>query len=122
MTKIDVHGINLDVTEAINNYISKKVSRAVKHAGEHVSGARINLSCENKSGTHLVEVILFMNGGKTIHNKTRSEDMYASVDIACAGIERQLRKLKEKNIAVKRYRSMEEKLSLAPDLITSIAS
>ncbi|MDJ0625089.1 MAG: ribosome-associated translation inhibitor RaiA [Candidatus Caenarcaniphilales bacterium] len=122
MKKVDIHGMNLDITQAIEQYIVKKVDRATKHTAEFVSGVRVNLSCENKSGTHLVEIVLFMNGGKTLHNKTRSEDMYASIDIACAGIERQLRKIKEKNIDVKRYRSMEEKLISAPDLLSSIAS
>jgi putative sigma-54 modulation protein len=120
--KIDVHGINLEVTQSIQQYVEKKISRAVKFSLEHVSGMRVNLSCENKSSSHLVEVIIFMPGGKTIYNKTRSEDMYASVDIACAAIERQLKKLKEKIIDVKRHQLMEEKLSLAPDLISAIAS
>ncbi|MDX1921300.1 MAG: ribosome-associated translation inhibitor RaiA [Candidatus Caenarcaniphilales bacterium] len=120
--KLDIHGMNLVITKAIEQYVEKKLIRALKHSSDYISGIRVNLSCENKTSSHLVELVVFMHGGKTLHNKTRSEDMYASVDIACAGIERQLKKIKEKNIDVKRYRSMEEKLSLAPDLITSIAS
>lgn len=121
MYKTDIQGLNVEVTRAIEQYVQKKVQRAVKHTAEFISGIRVNLTCETKSGTHLVEIITFLNGGKTLHNKTRSEDMYASVDIACAGIERQLRKIKEKNIDLKRYKSIEEKLGAAPDLISAIA-
>lgn len=122
MNKIDVQGRDLEVTRAIEQYVYKKLSRAIKHMAEHVSSARVNLSCESRTATHLVEVIVFMHGGKTLRNQTRSEDMYASIDIACASLERQIRKIKEKNMDIKRYRSMESKLGAAPDLITAIAS
>jgi putative sigma-54 modulation protein len=121
MNKIDLQGLNLEITPAIEQYVNKKLSRATKHTSEYISNVRINLSCETRTATCLVEVIVFLYGGKTIRNHTRSEDMYASVDIACASVERQLRKLKEKNIDIKRYRSLEEKLSTAPDLTSAIA-
>jgi ribosomal subunit interface protein len=121
MNKIDVQGRDLEITRAIEQYIYKKLTRAIKHMSEHVSSARVNLSCESRTATHLVEIIVFMQGGKTLRNQTRSEDMYASIDIACGSLERQIRKIKEKNIDVKRYRSIESKLGEVPDLITAIA-
>ena len=122
MKKIDINGQNLDLTNAIRDYVNKKVERSLKHSIDNVSHVRINLSCEPKTGTHLVETIVFLHGGKTLHNKTRSEDMYASVDIACASIERQMRKAKEKSIDVGRYKSFESKINELPESISAIAS
>ncbi len=116
-----MQGLNLEVTRAIEQYVNKKLSRAIKHQPEFIASIRVNLSYENRTNTNLVELIIFLHGGKTLRNQTRSEDMYASVDIACASIERQLRKLKEKNIDLKRYRSLEDKLSTLPDLGVAIA-
>ncbi len=121
MNKLELHGLNIEITRAIEQYVSKKFNRATKHTSEFISNVRVNLSCESRTATHLVEVIVFLHGGKTIRNQTRTEDMYASVDIASASLERQLRKIKERNIDVKRYQSMEEKLSAVPDLTTAIA-
>jgi putative sigma-54 modulation protein len=119
--KIDVQGLNLPVTEAIENYVHKKIQRATKHCTEFLSSVKVNLMCENKSNTHLVEVIVFLHGGKTLHNKTRSEDMYASIDIACASMERQIRKIKEKHNDIKRHKVIEEKLGEVPEIYVQVA-
>lgn len=121
MNKMEIHGLNLEITRAIEQYVNKKLGRATKHTSEFISNMRVNLSYENRTSTNLVEVIIFLHGGKTLRNQTRSEDMYASVDISCASVERQLRKLKEKNLDLKRYRSLEEKLTALPELGSAIA-
>ncbi|MFN5540346.1 MAG: ribosome hibernation-promoting factor, HPF/YfiA family [Candidatus Melainabacteria bacterium] len=115
--KIDIQGMNLEVTKSMNEYLEKKLQRATKNSSDFISAIKVNLASENRTGTYLVEVILFLHGGKTICNKTHSPEMYASMDIACASLERQIKKLKEKHLDIRRYQSIEGKINLMPDLV-----
>ncbi len=114
MVKFEIQGLNgLEITEAMESYFEKKLNRACKHNEQLISSVKTNLSYEAKTDSNIVEIIVFLGGGKTIRNYSRTDDMYASIDIACASIERQLRKAKEKIIDVRRYRSFEEKFAVA---------
>lgn len=110
MIKIDA---DIGLTDAIKNYLEKKVQRAVKNTEGWVSSVKVNLWHEPRTDSHVVEIIVFLNGGKTIRNYSRTDDMYASIDIACASVERQLRKAKEKVIDIKRYNSIKDKLTVS---------
>ena len=114
MNKIELQGMNLEITRAMDEYANRKIDNATEHTQAYISNIRANLSYENHTATNLIEIIVFLSGGKIIRNQTRSEDMYASIDIACSSIERQLRKYKEKQIDLKRSRSLQEKLT-APE-------
>ncbi len=119
MNKIEIQGLNLEVTQSIQGYVNRKLQKAIKYSSEYILGIKANLTCEKDS--HLIELIIFLHGGKTLRNATRSEDMYASIDIACDSIDRQLRKIKQRKIDVKKYKSIEEKLNESPSFISAIA-
>ncbi|MDX1917946.1 MAG: ribosome-associated translation inhibitor RaiA [Candidatus Caenarcaniphilales bacterium] len=120
MSKFELHSSNLDLTDALEQYAIRKVNRAIKHNKSFVSKVKINLIYENRPNSCMVEIIAFLIGGKTVRNYSSSDDMYASIDIASAGIDRQLRKLKEKHLTTERHRILELKES--PDFIAAIAS
>jgi putative sigma-54 modulation protein len=85
---------NLDATEAIKAYARAKVERAEKYIDiDTKSEAHVVLALEKH--LHLAEITLH-TGTFFLHGRERSEDMYASIDLAMDKIERQLKRFKEK--------------------------
>lgn len=106
MTNIEIQGTNLDITDSINNYLNKRAKRIFDHGEQVIDHLKVNVSFEAKTGSHVVEFILFLNGnGKIFRCKESSDDMYTSIDLASAQAERLLRRYKEKKIDVKRHKS-----------------
>ena len=112
MHKIETKGVNIVVTEAIETYVEKKLRRAFRHAENMIDHIKVNVSFESKTEAHIAEILVFLKSGQTVRNVANTDDMYASIDIACGGIERQLRKRKEKIIAVERYQSIQDKVAM----------
>ena len=117
----EVCGMNLDLTDALKDYVERKVNKAIKHTEGLVSSVRVNLLYEAKTDSHVAEIIVFLKGNRTVRNYSKTDDMYASIDIATASIERQLRKTKEKIIDVKRYRTDKESFISSLDQEMQIA-
>ncbi|MDX2273622.1 MAG: ribosome-associated translation inhibitor RaiA [Cyanobacteriota bacterium] len=99
MTKLVIQGKNVDITDAIRDYVSEKIERAVSHFSQIASEVDINLSVERNpriSACQSAEVTLYANG-TVIRAEESSENMYASIDRVADKIARQLRKFKERN-------------------------
>jgi putative sigma-54 modulation protein len=83
---------NLDASDALKDYAREKIERVHKYldsAGE----AHVVLSLER----HLHHADITIHAGSFIlRGREKSEDMYASIDLAMDKIERQLRRYKEK--------------------------
>jgi|CXWL01.1.fsa_nt_gi putative sigma-54 modulation protein len=83
---------HLDPIDSLKNYAREKVDRAHKYldtAGE----AHVVLSLER----HLHHAdITITSGAFVLRGREKSEDMYASIDLAMDKIERQLRRYKER--------------------------
>jgi putative sigma-54 modulation protein len=99
MLKLVVQGKNVDVTDAIRDYVHEKLERAVNHFSHLASEVDVNLSVARNpriNESHSAEVTLYANG-KVIRAEESSENMYASIDRVADKIARQLRKFKERN-------------------------
>jgi len=83
---------NLDATEAIKAYARAKVERAEKYVDRKCE-AHVVLGLEKH--LHCAEITVH-TGAFFLHGRERSEDMYASIDLAMDKIERQLKRFKEK--------------------------
>jgi putative sigma-54 modulation protein len=83
---------NLDATEAIKSYARSKVERAEKYIDKRCE-AHVVLALEKH--LHWAEITLH-TGAFFLHGRERSDDMYASIDLAMDKIERQLKRFKEK--------------------------
>lgn len=83
---------NFDSSDSLRNYAQEKVERVHKYldaAGE----AHVVLSQER----HLNHADITIASGRfVLRGRERSEDMYASIDLAMDKIERQLRRYKER--------------------------
>ena len=95
MIKYSIRGENLEVTEAIRDYVVSKLEKIEKYfQAEQELDARVNLKVYREK-TAKVEVTIPL-GSITLRAEDVSQDMYGSIDIVTDKIERQIRKNKTK--------------------------
>jgi putative sigma-54 modulation protein len=84
---------NMFATDALRNHVTDKLSKVVDKYLDKVTEAHVTLSLERY--LHHADINLHA-GHFHVRGKEKSEDMYASIDIACDKIERQLKKYKDR--------------------------
>ena len=96
--KLLIHGRNLEITPALRNYTQTKLERATSHFGDAVREADVHLSVARNPRVpqQTAEVTVFANG-TVIRAQERSENLYASIDLAAGKLARQLRRWKERH-------------------------
>ena len=95
--KLLIHGRNLEITPALRDYTQTKLERATSHFGDAVREADVHLSVARNPRVpqQTAEVTVFANG-TVIRAQERSENLYASIDLAAGKLARQLRRWKER--------------------------
>lgn len=89
-----IRGQQIEVTEALREYVDKKLSRLDKYFDAPLtSDGFVTLSVVR--GLHVVEVTIPLTG-VMLRAEDRSDDMYASMDAVVDKLERQIRKHKTK--------------------------
>lgn len=89
-----IRGQQIEVTEALRDYVDKKLSRLDKYFDAPLtSDGNVTLSVVR--GLHVVEVTIPLTG-VMLRAEDRSDDMYASIDAVVDKLERQIRKHKTK--------------------------
>ncbi|AFZ45084.1 SSU ribosomal protein S30P [Halothece sp. PCC 7418] len=114
--KLLIQGNNIEVTEAIRNYVQEKLENAVKHFQQITSKVDVHLSVAPNSRVSdrtKAEVTVHANG-KVIRAQEQSGDLYASIDLVADKIARQLRKYKEKHLHKKTHDSPKTAETVAP--------
>ena len=95
MIKYSIRGENLEVTEAIRDYVVSKLEKIEKYfQADQELDARVNLKVYREK-TAKVEVTIPL-GSITLRAEDVSQDMYGSIDLVVDKIERQIRKNKTK--------------------------
>ena len=95
MIKYSIRGENLEVTEAIRDYVVSKLEKIEKYfQADQELDARVNLKVYREK-TAKVEVTIPL-GSITLRAEDISQDMYGSIDLVTDKIERQIRKNKTK--------------------------
>jgi putative sigma-54 modulation protein len=90
--QINITARHLKLTDAIDSYVRKKVSKAAKlYDGDDV-WAHIILSVEK---SRQITEVNFHVGKLTFRAKEQSPDLYASIDLSIDKLEKQLKKQKE---------------------------
>ena len=93
MIKYSIRGENLEVTEAIRDYVVSKLEKIEKYfQADQELDARVNLKVYREK-TAKVEVTIPL-GSITLRAEDVSQDMYGSIDLVVDKIERQIRKNK----------------------------
>lgn len=95
MIKYSIRGENLEVTEAIRDYVVSKLEKIEKYfQADQELDARVNLKVYREK-TAKVEVTIPL-GSITLRAEDVSQDMYGSIDLVTDKIERQIRKNKQR--------------------------
>lgn len=89
---ITVNAKHTTLTDAIKEYSEKKIQRIAKYLDDNMD-VHVNLNIEKNM--HIAEIFVNVKG-MFLKGIEKSEDMYASIDMAVDKIERQVVKYKEK--------------------------
>ena len=99
MAKLAVRGKNIDITPAIKDHVSKKLSKLDKYA-QHIVEIVVEMHVEKNpriADNKIVDVNIYANGA-VLRATEASPDMYASVDMVVDKLDRQMKKYEEKKI------------------------
>jgi putative sigma-54 modulation protein len=96
--KLVIHGKNIEITDAIREYVHQKIEKAVNHFQSITNEVDVHLSVARNpriNPRQAAEVTIYANGS-VIRAEESSENLYASIDLVADKIARQLRKYKER--------------------------
>ena len=89
--KIKIIGKELKITEAINDYVEKKLDRIDKYFED----AEADVTLKAEKNVQTAEICVIANGEK-FRAETEDKDLYASIDKDIDILEGQIRKFKTK--------------------------
>ncbi|MDP0563092.1 MAG: ribosome-associated translation inhibitor RaiA [Candidatus Endonucleobacter sp. (ex Gigantidas childressi)] len=92
--QVKISGHHIEVTDALRDYVSKKIEKLDAHFGS-ITNVQVTLSVEKL--IHKVEASLHTKGAD-INATSESEDMYAAIDQVSDKLDRQLKKHKGKTL------------------------
>ncbi|GAB6183398.1 ribosome hibernation-promoting factor, HPF/YfiA family [Thermodesulfovibrio hydrogeniphilus] len=90
--KITIRGKNIEVTDALRQYVEKRLKKFEKFLSE-LSEIIVTVGIEKF--THKIDVLLKVNG-HLIQAEGKTEDLYSAVDQVVEKLEKQILKYKEK--------------------------
>ncbi|WP_067620150.1 ribosome hibernation-promoting factor, HPF/YfiA family [Alicyclobacillus acidiphilus] len=92
--KIQVHGDNISVTSALQDYVDKKIGRLTRYfEGEADKDIHVRMAVEGTN--HRIEMTVHVHG-MIFRAEETSSNMYASIDLVTDKIEEQVHRYKEK--------------------------
>ena len=91
--KFNIHGKNIEVTEAIKGYIESKIGRVEKYFKDTDLTATVTIRVRGKE--QIVEVTIPASK-MVLRAEEKHNDLYAAVDLVSDKLERQIRKNKTK--------------------------
>lgn len=92
--KFNIRGENIEVTNALREYVEKKVGRIEKYFDTPPTSV-VNVTMKVVKDVHSVEVTVQLPG-VVLRGEESHEDMYAAIDLVVEKLERQIRKHKTK--------------------------
>lgn len=90
--QISLTGHHMDITDALRHHVNSKFERLERHF-DHVTNVHVILSVEKVR--QKAEATLHVNGADVFADCTE-EDMYVAIDRLVDKVDRQVKKLKEK--------------------------
>lgn len=103
--KLVIHGRNIEITDAIREYVHQKLEKAASHFLNSTNEIDVHLSVARNpriDTKQTAEVTVYANG-TVIRAEESSENLYASIDLVADKIARQLRKYKERRLDKKTH-------------------
>ena len=90
--QMNISGHHLEITDAIKDYVTSKLSKLERHH-DRITSTNVILSVDKL--IQKAEATVHVSGGEFFAN-SESEDLYAAIDILADKLDRQLIKHKEK--------------------------
>ena len=84
---------HMDATDALKNYTEERLQRIKKYFPDPIS---CNVVLSASPLRHRVDVTLKLHNGFSVAGHETTENMYSSIDLVAAKIERQVRRYKDK--------------------------
>jgi putative sigma-54 modulation protein len=120
--KLVLQGKNIELTDAIREYVQQKIEKAVSHFENFITEVDVHLSINHNPRTEdrqVTEVTIYANG-TVIRAEESAEIIYASIDLVADKITRKLRKYKEKNFIAKKTQISLKEQNLESELSESV--
>ena len=114
--KIKIIGKELKITEAINDYVEKKLDRIDKYFED----AEADVTLKTEKNEQTAEICVMANGEK-YRAVTEDKDMYASIDKDIDILEGQIRKAKTKKVKMMKDSSIKT-MEVVSDHVAEIAN
>ena len=114
--KIKITGKELKITEALNDYVEKKLDRINKYFED----AEADVTLRTEKNEQIAEICVLANGEK-FRAVTEDKDLYASIDKDIDILEGQIRKSKTKKEKMMRDGSIKN-MEVSTDAISEIAN
>ena len=114
--KIKIIGKELKITEAMNDYVEKKLDRIDKYFED----AEADVTLKTEKNEQIAEICVLANGEK-YRAVTEDKDLYASIDKDIDILEGQIRKMKTKKEKMMRERSLKT-MEVSDDKIAEISN
>ena len=95
MLRYQVRGENLEITQAIREYVENKVSKLEKYFADSLEANVYANAKVYKNNKKKIEITVPLKG-VTLRAEETNEDLYAAVDLVVDKLERQMRKHKTK--------------------------
>ncbi|MES1205680.1 MAG: ribosome-associated translation inhibitor RaiA [Pseudomonadota bacterium] len=108
---------HMDASQAVREYSEEKLEKIRKYFHKDPIAAHAVFSVE-RGFNHVADINITLPSGLVINAKETTEDMYSSIDLAVARIERQVRKWKEK---IRDHKPHDHQISLRERVISAEA-
>jgi putative sigma-54 modulation protein len=106
---------HMDASQAVREYSEEKLEKIRKYFHKEPIAAHAVFSVE-RGFNHVADINITLPSGLVINAKETTEDMYSSIDLAVARIERQVRKWKEK---IRDHKPHDAQISLRERVISA---
>ena len=128
---IEYIGKGIDISEELKSFTEHRLSkfeRHLKEVGEGEVEVIVTLSVEKHRQRHRADIDVYLKtpGGGALHAWEESNDIYISLQFVLDDIEKQLDRLKErrlevrKEIAREKAKSRREEISVSPEELISV--
>ncbi|MFC1997025.1 ribosome hibernation-promoting factor, HPF/YfiA family [Chloroflexota bacterium] len=108
--EVDIYGRNMEITERIEEYVDKKVSKLDRYIS-NIDQARVDLayakSARNASDRHVAQITI-TGKGYILRAEERADDIFAAFDAALSKMQRRIERYKGK-----RFRGRGDGLSVS---------
>ena len=105
--KITITGKDLQATEAIKDYVEKKVSRIEKYFASDLETMEVNVTIKVEKNAQIAEMYVAVKG-ENFKAVTENKDLYASIDKDIDILEGQIRKNKTKKEKMQKDSSIKQ--------------